>query len=179
MGPWSVTGGSERQFFRVGESGYSASGRGKHHYPHFGWELKQLASFRHQPAEWTVYHASDAADSARLIGLNVSNMTEHLDPELVRLAQTPIWVISKYQESVGFAVFLPDRQYRGVMGWLERIAGGAPMTYQFNFGFSGLTPQLVQDHTELVSCDEWLKGRPYVGHGDDFSFIVNSKETLS
>lgn len=175
MGSWNVTGSDEGQFFRLDAHGYSASGVGKHHYGHYGWQLKELESFRQLPAHWTVYRARDSADSARLIGLNASDMKEYLDPERVRLADKPVWVITKYEECVGFAIFLPDDHWNVVIDWLERIGCGAAMSYQFCLACVGLVPKSIQDRPDLVSCDDWLKGRPYVNEGDEFAFVVRPR----
>jgi hypothetical protein len=70
-----------------------------------------------------------------------------------------------------FSTFLPDAYFDNVWKVAKLITSHSEMSYQIRFGFDGFMPRKAPDHPDLISCQEWLDGRPCIST-EGFAFML-------
>jgi hypothetical protein len=172
---WTVYSTDAKLRFSVRDSGLSVSGTGRHVFQPSAMVCVDMSEIDSLPAEWTIYRATEAYDAARLIGLDVSDMTSCVDPDMVKTTDKPICIISKSEEAIGFSVFLPDSYFFNTLELLKSLLLNAQVSYWFNFEFIGFLPQKVPGESEFFFYGDWLAGKPI--RSDEFSFNISVQGT--
>jgi len=168
---WTVIGNSGLSF-QVDKNGLSISGKGRQTCEGIvGIFVKAL------PAQWTIYRASEASETANSISAEVSTLKHHLDAAAVKVTTTPISIINFHEKidnanpsCVFFSTFLPDAYFANVWEVVKLITSQSDMSYQIRFGFDGFMPRKIPERDD-VSYEEWLAGRPYISK-EDFAFVL-------
>ena len=168
---WTVIGNSGLSF-QVDKNGLSISGKGRQTCEGIvGIFVKAL------PAQWTIYRASKASETANSISAEVSTLKHHLDAAAVKVTTTPISIINFHEKidnanpsCVFFSTFLPDAYFANVWEVVKLITSQSDMSYQIRFGFDGFMPRKIPERDD-VSYEEWLAGRPYISK-EDFAFVL-------
>ena len=169
---WTVIGNSGLSF-QVDKNGLSISGKGRQTCEGIvGIFVKAL------PAQWTIYRASEASETANSISAEVSTLKHHLDAAAVKVTTTPISIINFHEKidnanpsCVFFSTFLPDAYFANVWEVVKLITSQSDMSYQIRFGFDGFMPRKIPERDD-VSYEEWLAGRPYISK-EDFAFVLD------
>lgn len=168
---WTVY-GDPGLSFQVDKNGLSISGKGRQTCKGIvGIFVKAL------PAQWTIYRASEASETANSISAEVSTLKHHLDAAAVKVTTTPISIINFHEKidnanpsCVFFSTFLPDAYFANVWEVVKLITSQSDMSYQIRFGFDGFMPRKIPERDD-VSYEEWLAGRPYISK-EDFAFVL-------
>ena len=168
---WTVY-GDPGLSFQVDKNGLSISGKGRQTCEGIvGIFVKAL------PAQWTIYRASEASETANSISAEVSTLKHHLDAAAVKVTTTPISIINFHEKidnanpsCVFFSTFLPDAYFANVWEVVKLITSQSDMSYQIRFGFDGFMPRKIPERDD-VSYEEWLAGRPYISK-EDFAFVL-------
>jgi hypothetical protein len=166
---WFVHGTDFHFDIRIDKFGLSVSGRGNQVYKSSLDILIDTSETEALPANWSVYRASEAAELANLVSLDVLDMKRHLSAEDLQSTTTPIGVIrhhhridSNNPRHIGFCAFLPDPYFDNFWKMLQPFLGSVTMRHWFNFGFVGFIPHRVSSNPEVISYDDWLAGRPCI-----------------
>ena len=127
------------------------------------------------PASWELHRASQAAELASMVSLDVRNMKRYLDASTVKATTKPIGIVTHHERidsndprQIGFCAFLPDDCFNDVWRLLKLFL--LPVKYWLSFQFIGFIPHPAPDDPEVISYDEWLAGRPCLIEG--FGFTV-------
>jgi hypothetical protein len=181
---WTIL-GDPGLSFRVDENGLSISGKGRQSCgPSATFDWTKIDKL---PAEWTIYRASEASETAMSISIEASTLKHYLDAAAVKVATTPISIITFHEEidyanpsCVFFSTFLPDAYFANVWKLAKIITSHSEMSYQIRFGFQGFLPQRVRQHPNFIEhedrlliYEDWLAGRPYISK-EDFAFEVRT-----
>ena len=149
---WTVIGNSGLSF-QVDKNGLSISGKGRQTCEGIvGIFVKAL------PAQWTIYRASEASETANSISAEVSTLKHHLDAAAVKVTTTPISIINFHEKidnanpsCVFFSTFLPDAYFANVWEVAKLITSQSDMSYQIRFGFDGFMPRKIRSVTMYLA----------------------------
>jgi hypothetical protein len=165
---WSVHGTDCRFSFEVDKYGLSVSGEGRPIYRsslNFFIDTSEIDTL---PAYWSIYRASEAAELAASLSLDVQDMKHYLDEAVVKTASKPVGIVNYYDREDGanpkhlfFCAFLPDQYFANIWQLLKLCSSGSDMRYWLRFDFIGFIPHKVENQPpDVISYDEWLAGRP-------------------
>ena len=172
---WSVLGNDFRFSFEVNKDGLSVSGEGSPIYRSSLNVHIDTSEINSLSARWSIYRASEAAELAASLALDVRDMNYYLDPAAVKVTSKPIGVI-KHNEALdranprhlSFCAFLPNQYFANVWQMLKLCSGDSDIRYWLRFDFIGFIPQRVTEHPDAISYDDWLAGRPCLSEGFAF-----------
>ena len=173
---WSVHGTDSRFSFEVNKDGLSVSGEGRPIYRsslNFFIDTSEIDTL---PAYWSIYRASEAAELAASLALDVKDMKHYLDEAVVKTASKPVGIINHYYAEdaanprhLSFCAFLPDQYFANVWQLLKVRSADPDMRYWLRFDFIGFIPHKVENQPpHLIGYDEWLAGRPCLSEGFAF-----------
>jgi hypothetical protein len=172
---WTVY-GDPGLSFQVDKNGLSISGKGRQQCSPIGGIYVGMSDIKALLAQWTIYRASEASETAISSSLYVTEMKYYLDASDVKATTKPISIIKYYKEQyapdVYFSTFLPDAYFANVWKLAKLILSYPDMSYQISFGFDCFMPRKIPEHPDVISYEEWLDSRPYISK-EDFSFVLH------
>lgn len=196
---WSVY-GDEVRFRLVGDS-LSVSGGGSQelriHHPIRHGDRPLLERVQAARAQWSLSRAGGPSEMLALLESltndPMTNVPQHrggAKPRVraeVELSKTTrdmaivSWLVpptgSRHAEEIGFAFYLPDRQFEQAVMLLQMVATGPKMHYRFSVDAHGFLPSATEtDHPALAEIEpiitkEWFAGRELVTSGFTLSVI--------
>jgi hypothetical protein len=167
---WTVHGTDFRFTFGVNKDGLSVSGEGRPIYRSSLNVHIDMSEINSLTARWSIYRASEAAELAALLALDVRDMKYYLDAAVVKVTSKPIGIITHHDapRHLSFCAFLPNQYFANVWQLLKLRSDGPDMRYWITFDFTGFIPRRVPEHPEVISYDDWIAGRPCLS--EDFAF---------